>query len=463
LAHESRYDGNHYRKQGTLLHEKERFMHLTFIRPSIYGTRAHDAMEPLAFAILAGLTRSTITLSLYDERVEEVPAHLDTDVVALTVETYTARRAYQLATRFRQQGIKVIMGGYHPTFLPDEALQFADAVVLGDAEGVWGQILHDLPRGKLQSRYQSAALPSLQTVRYDRRLFQGKRYQPILPIQYGRGCKFACDFCSIHAFYGTSLRQRPVEAVVAEIRASGRMYVLIIDDNIFVDVPKAKELFEALIPLKVKWGCQVSVDVARDEELVRLMGRSGCIAALVGFESLDGDNLRQMKKGWNLKYGDYTTAIRRFQAHGIMVYGSFIFGYDHDTPDTFQATLDFALQHHLFLANFSALTPTPGAELYDRMAAEGRLLFDKWWLHPDYRYGMATFTPARMSPQTLTEGCLQTRHVFYTLSAVARRMRHAAIPSLAHVGLFLGANLLTRRELKGKLGQRLGTAEWVCY
>lgn len=438
-------------------------MHLTFIRPSMYGTRTHDAMEPLAFAILAGLTPSNITLSLYDERVEEVPTYLDTNVVALTVETYTARRAYQLATRFRQQGIKVIMGGYHPTFLPDEALHFADAVVLGDAEGVWGQILHDLQSGTLQPRYQSAALPALQTVRYDRRLFQGKRYQPIFPVQYGRGCKFACDFCSIHAFYGTSLRQRPVEAVVEEIRASGRKYVLVVDDNIFVDVPKAKALFEALIPLKVKWGCQVSVDVARDEELLRLMGRSGCIAALVGFESLDGDNLRQMKKGWNLKYGDYTSAIRRFQAYGIMVYGSFIFGYDHDTPDTFQATLDFALRHHLFLANFSALTPTPGSKLYDRMVAEERLLFDKWWLHPDYRYGMAIFMPARMSPQILMEGCLQTRHAFYSLSGVALRVRPASIPSLAHASLFLGANLLTRRELKGKLGQRLGTVEPLWY
>ncbi len=438
-------------------------MHITFIRPSIYGTRAHDAMEPLAFAILAGLTPPDVTVALYDERVEAIPHSLATDAVALTVETYTARRAYQLATRFRQQGIKVIMGGYHPTFLPEEALQFADAVVLGDAEGVWGQLLQDLQRGNLQSRYQSPALPSLQKVRYDRRLFQGKRYQPILPIQYGRGCKFACDFCSIHAFYGTSLRQRSVEAVVEEIRVSRRKRVLIVDDNIFVDIPKAKELFEALLPLKVKWGCQVSVDVARDEELLRLMGRSGCIAALVGFESLDGDNLRQMKKGWNLKYGDYATAIRRFQAHGIMVYGSFIFGYDHDTPATFHATLDFALQHHLFLANFSALTPTPGTTLYDRLAVEGRLLFDKWWLHPDYRYGMATFAPTLMSLDTLTKGCLDVRRAFYSLSAVARRLRPHTLPSLSHVGLFLGANLLTRRELKGKLGQTLGTAEMVCY
>lgn len=436
-------------------------MKITFIRPSIHGTRAHDAMEPLAFAILAGLTPPDVTVELFDERLEAVPLAHETDLVALTVETYTARRAYQIASHFRRRGIPVVMGGYHPTFLPDEAAHFADAVVLGDAEGVWGQVVADTRAGRLQPRYQGAGLPPMAGLRYERGIFAGKPYKPVVPVQYGRGCKFACDFCSIHAFYGTALRQRPVAEVVEEIRATGRRFVLIVDDNIFVDIPKAKELFEALIPLNIRWGCQVSIDVAQDEELLDLMARSGCIAALIGFESLDEENLRQMKKRWNVKHADYTTAIRRFQARGIMIYGSFIFGYDHDTAAAFQTTVDFALDSKLFLVNFSALTPTPGARLYDRLRDEGRLLYDKWWLDSSYRYGMATYRPLHMSADDLTEGCLRARRAFYGVPSIARRLwePRTNARSLAHAAIFLGANLMTMRELRGKLGRGLGTEE----
>lgn len=436
-------------------------MKITFVRPSIQGLRAADAMEPLAFAILAGLTPPDVELAFYDERLEEVPLDEPTDLVALTVESYTARRAYQLASAYRARGARVVMGGYHPTFLPQEALGYADAVVLGDAEGLWGELVADARRGTLRPLYRQAQQPALAGLNYDRRLFAGKPYKRVAPVQYGRGCKFACDFCSIHAFYGTSLRQRPVAEVVAEIEALGRRFILLVDDNLFVDLPRARELFEALCPLGIQWGCQVSIDVARDESLLALMARSGCVAALIGFESLDGDNLRQMKKGWNLKYGDYASAIRKFQAHGIMIYGSFIFGYDHDTLDTFERTAQFALEAKLFLVNFSALTPTPGSRLYERLRAEGRLRYERWWIDPTYRYGEATFHPARMSAEELTAGCLRARQLFYGYSAIARRALEPRTNcrSLAHLGLYLAANLISRRELSTKLGRGLGSPE----
>jgi radical SAM superfamily enzyme YgiQ (UPF0313 family) len=243
-------------------------MKITFIRPNLSNKRSADAMEPLVFAVLAGLTPPDVELSLFDERLEPVPYDHPTDLVALTVETYTARRAYQIAAQFRQQGIPVVMGGYHPTFLPQEALQYADSVVIGDAEGVWEQVVRDAQAGKLQQIYQQQKPPTLEGLRLDRSIFQGKRYLPLVPVQYGRGCRYACDFCSIHAFYGSNLRQRPVAEVVAEIEALNKKFIFLVDDNIFVDVPKAEALFQALIPLNIHWVCQVSIDMAHNASLL---------------------------------------------------------------------------------------------------------------------------------------------------------------------------------------------------
>lgn len=435
-------------------------MKITLIRPSITGGRAHDAMEPLAFAILAGLTPPGAEVEFFDERLEAIPEDHQTDLAALTVETYTARRAYQIAARLRQRGVPVVMGGYHPSFLPEEALQFADAVVIGDAEGIWEQVVADARAGRLQRIYRRQTLPPLEGLKFDRRIFRGKRYTPAAPVQYGRGCKYACDFCSIHAFYGSRLRQRPVREVVSEIEALDRRFILLVDDNLFVDLPKAEELFRALVPLKIKWGCQVSIDVAKDARLLRLMRQSGCIAALIGFESLDEANLAQMNKKWNLRYGDYASAIRRFQEQGIMIYGSFVFGYDHDTRDVFARTAEFAIGAKLFLVNFSTLTPTPATRLYDRLRSEGRLLFDRWWLDPAYRYGAATFQPKRMTADELTEGCLQARREFYGASSIARRAFdfNTNCRSLSRLGIYTLANVISKRELNRKLGQPLGAA-----
>lgn len=436
-------------------------MKITFIRPHLFNRRSSDALEPLVFAILAGLTPPDIDIAFFDERLENIPLDEPTDLVAITVETYTARRAYQIATSFRQRGVAVVLGGYHPSFLPDEALQYADSVVIGDAEEVWPELVDDARRSRMRPVYQAARQPPLEGLKFDRALFRGKYYPPIAAVQYGRGCRYACDFCSIHAFYGFNLRQRPIGEVVAEIEGLDRRSVLLVDDNLFVDVPRAEALFRALIPLKIRWGCQVSIDVARNPRIVQLMADSGCVAALVGFESLEAGSLRQMRKSWNTRYGSYSAAIRTFQEHGIMIYGSFVFGYDHDTPDIFDRTVDFALESKLFLVNFSALTPTPGAALYERLRAEGRLLNDRWWLDPGYRYGQATYRPRLMDADELTEGCLRARRRFYQYSSIARRMFASPTNrgSLYHLGLFLAANLVSRRELSTKLGRPLGADE----
>ncbi|MEA3413453.1 MAG: hypothetical protein U9R74_18235 [Pseudomonadota bacterium] len=222
--------------------------------------RSSDAMEPLVFSILAGRTPEDIDISFYDERLSPLPCDIDTDLVAMTVETFTARRAYQIAAGCRERGIPVVMGGYHPTLMPDEVLEYSDAIVVGDAEGVWEQVVEDAGRGRLQRVYRQTGPVPQSKARGDRKIFGGRRYAPLSLVQYGRGCRFACDFCSIHAFYGKRMWVRPVRDVVAEIESLDRKLVFFVDDNIFSNTRNAEALFRALIPLKIRWACQTSID-----------------------------------------------------------------------------------------------------------------------------------------------------------------------------------------------------------
>lgn len=433
-------------------------MKVTFIRPNLSARRSIDALEPLCFAILKGLTPPDVETVLHDERLEDIPFDEPTDLVALTVETYTARRAYQIADEYRKRGVKVVLGGYHPTFLPEEGLEHADAVVKGDAEGVWERVLADTQARRLSGIYTAEKLHPLNGLSFDRSIYAGKKYGPMRMVQYGRGCKWNCDFCSIRAFYGTSLRQRPVQEVVAELEAINPRHVFLVDDNIFVDIARAKELFRALTPLKLQWSTQVSIDVAKDDELVDLMAASGCTVITIGFESLDERSLLQMGKHWNTRFGGYDAAIARLRDAGIMIYGTFLVGYDHDTTASFDAAVEFSQRHRFMLANFNPLTPMPGTPLLDRLRAEGRLIWDKWWLAPEYRYGHATFNPKGMTADELTEGCFEARKKFYAPLSIAKRMldHKTNARSLHRVGLHLAANFISRREILAKQGLGLG-------
>jgi len=420
--------------------------------------QSSDAMEPTVFSILAALTPPDVDITFFDERIEPLPLNDTPDLVALTVETYTARRAYQIAVHYRQQGIPVVMGGYHPSLLPEEARHFADSLVIGDAEELWPQLLADAKSGSLKAIYQQKHPPQLSNRQGDYSLFKNKKYGKIKPVQAGRGCKNACDFCSINAFYGNSIRQRPLRDVVDEIEALDAKYYFLVDDNLFVDGPRTKALLNALIPLNIRWVCQTSIDIARDPSLMDLLAQSGCIAATIGFESLNADNLKQMKKSSNLQYGDYATAIREFHDRGIMIYGTFVFGYDWDTTDSFEPVVDFALRSKFCLANFNPLTPTPGTALYKRLEKENRLLYKRWWLEPSYRYGEATFQPVAMSSQELTDGCFQARKAFNTYSSIFTRALNvkANSRSFTHFGLYFLANYISRKEILAKQGSPLG-------
>lgn len=419
--------------------------------------RQTDAMQPLAFAILAGLTPPDIELSLYDDRIEDINYDEPTSLVAISVETYTAKRAYDISERFRAKGVPVVMGGFHATFEPDEILEHADAVVVGDAEGTWPQVVTDLKNNNLQKKYHNPVV-DMNGVRYPRDIFKGKKYSRILPVQYSRGCKFNCDFCSISAFYGRTLMQRPMQEVIDEIASLESKYIFITDDNIFINKKLAYEFFTALIPLKVKWMCQVSMDVTNDDALMRLMGRSGCVAAIVGFESLEKDNLALMNKPINVK-NDYAAVIRKFQDHGIMIFGTFVLGYDHDTTAVFDKTLAFAEESKFLIAQFNPLMPMPGTRLYERLKEEDRLIFKRWWLDDDYSWGDSLFVPRLMTPDELKEGCWRIRNRFSSTGSIMKRLLSFKnnARNLQNIFLFLLINVVSRLEIRRKMGCRLGT------
>ena len=433
-------------------------MKITFIRPHITTRRAADALEPLVFGVLAKLTPPDVELVLYDDRIEPIPYDEPTDLVALTVETFTAKRAYQIAAQYKKRGVPVVMGGYHPTLLPDEAEQYADAIAIGDAETIWPTIVADARADRLRRVYQSTPDLAVEGVAPKRSIFVGKHYGALRIVQFGRGCRFACDFCSIHAFYGRSMPRRCMDDVLAEMEELRGQYVFFADDNLFTDKEQAEALFKALKPFNIHWACQISLDIVQNPHLLDLMEKSGCVGALIGFESLNEANLIQMKKRWNTKQGDYTEALAQIYERGIMVFGSFVFGYDHDTTAAFDRTLEFAMRSKLALAQFNSLIPIPATPLYDRLKKEKRLIFDRWWLDDDFRYGETIFHPRNLTPDELRDGIIRLRREFNTYGAIARRMfePRSNARSLYHLFAFLAINLVTKKEIRNKQGQALG-------
>ncbi len=433
-------------------------MRILFINPGMTQGRSRDAMEPLAFAVLAALTGDEHQIEFVDNRIEPLPAPQAVDLVAISVQTFTARRAYEIAGIYRALGVKIVMGGFHATLCSDEVLEHADSVVIGPAETVWPQLLRDVERGRLQQRY-TGDRGGIEHVEVDRSIFAGKRYGPLSMVETARGCRFACDFCSIHAFHPRGVELRPIEAVGRELETLDRRRVCFADDNLFASSARLGELLDRLERLDIEWMCQASVDLSADTDLLARMARSGCRVVTVGFESLNPASLKQMRKTWNGDYGDYLDAVKRFGDNGIMVYGTFVCGYDSDTPDDVRKCLDFAMEARLMLANFNPLTPMPGTALYERLRRQGRLFNDAWWLDPNYRYGKVVFEPGAMSSDDLEQACWDARRQFNSYSSILRRAwsARANFASLSNAGMFLLANIVNRREIYRKQGRRLGS------
>lgn len=413
-------------------------------------------MEPLAIAVLSALTPAGVQKHFYDDRFEIIPEDDKPDLVAINIETYTARRAYQIAALYRAKGVPIVMGGFHASLCPDEVQEHADTVVTGSAESVWEQVVEDCRAQKLQSRYNGEIcfVPVLP----DRAIYSSKKYMPLVLLEAGRGCCFACEFCSICAFFKHRYLPRPLDDVQKEItETEGRLYFFI-DDNLAADKEHFTALLKRLIPLSIRWVGQVSIDTARDETLLDLMQASGCIGVLIGFESLEQANLGMMNKKINRKAGNFSDAIAGLRRHSIAVYATFVFGYDLDTEETFRRTLDFALKERFFFTAFNHLVPFPGTPLYERLLEEKRLTDEKWWLNGSYRFGDVAFHPAHFSPAELAAMCLKYRKKFYSLSSIIRRSLdfRANISDPLKFLIFWSQAFINRGDIDRRQGLPLG-------
>jgi radical SAM superfamily enzyme YgiQ (UPF0313 family) len=386
------------------------------------GVRPRKSTQMFRFSMLSSLyvaaaVPQPFQTVVVDEEVESFDFDSVADLFGISFMTYNAPRAYEIADELRRRGKTVIVGGYHPTLLPEEAAAHADAVCIGEAETNVPRMIADFCAGTLQKFYRGG-LADLRTLQIpDRRLIQGGLYAPVTAVQATRGCPNECRFCSISSFFGHRFRARPVENVVAEIGPLGT-HLLFMDDNLTADQDYAKELFSRMIPLNKRWYSQCSVSIAYNDELLTLAAKSGCRGLFLGLESLSEENLSGWSKGSN-KARDYEGIIRKIHAAGIGIIAGIVFGYDWDTTRVFPETLDFLLRNNVDALQATILTPFPGTPLYAEMNAQGRLT-DHNWAHYDFRH--VVFNPAHMSPHDLRRGHDWVLGRFYSGRSVAQRI-----------------------------------------
>ena len=373
----------------------------------------------LSLPAIAALTPPEWDVKIHDARIAPVDYERDAALVGITAYSSEITSAYEIADNFRLRGIPVVMGGVHVSALPDEALQHADAVVIGEAEYVWKSILEDREAGKLQRIYHSDRYCDMQDMPYPRRdLLPRSMYTSYNTLQATRGCPFDCDYCSVTGVFGKKFRMRPVEQVIEEIRSFDTKEFFFVDDNICGHPQYAKKLFRALIPLKKTWGGQTSITFADDQELLDLYAQSGGRYAFIGIETISPKNLASVNKEWN-KADNYETAIRRIHKAGINIVGSFIFGLDDDDASVFPKTLAFIMKNKIAAAQYHILTPLPGTRLYEEMERDKRLIDRDW---ANYHTSDVVFQPKNMTVRELQDGYHWIFRETYSLGNTMKRI-----------------------------------------
>jgi radical SAM superfamily enzyme YgiQ (UPF0313 family) len=375
---------------------------------------------PLTLTTLASLVPPELNaeVTLLDEGIADIDPDIEVDLVGISTITGTAPRSYELADHFRRRGIPVVLGGVHPTLMPDEAANHADAVVVGYAERTWPQLLRDFTAGRMHDRYLQGRDLSLANLPYPRRdMLPSDQYTTMHTIEATRGCIHQCEFCVVPAAWGRPL-QRPVAEVVADIRQMGARRLVFLDLNLIADVAYAKELFSALIPLKITWGGLATTLIAEDQELLDLAARSGCRGILIGFESLSHASLIETHKVFNTR-NNYYDVVRRLHERGIAIMGCFVFGFDHDSCDTFAETVEFVIDSNIDLPRYAILTPFPATPLFNRLKREGRLLTDDWTYYDGQH---VVYQPCRMSPDELLRGTEWAWKKTYSYRSIAKRL-----------------------------------------
>jgi len=408
-------------------------------------------LQRVNLPLIAALTPPGHRATIVDEAFGPDDTNQDADLVGITVMTDVVPRAYDIAAAYRRKAVKVVMGGIHPTVLPDEALEHADAVVVGEAEGIWPQLVSDAASGQMQRIYRAGKMTDLQGLPKPRRdLFPGTNGKGYIPIPIGvetsRGCPNDCEFCSIGRTLGRQYRVRPALEVIAEIEAIDSRHIFFVDDALALNRNEAKKLFTEMIPLGRLWLGQGTVSLAEDLELLRLMRRSGCLGLLIGFESVQKGTQNEVRKIKNLKI-DFYEAMRRFHGEGFGILGAFVFGFDYENKDVFEQTLEFIMKSRIDCAELRILTPYPGTRLYDRLLSEGRLFERDWWLR-GYPPDTLLYQPRGMTANELIEGFAGLNRQAYSFGAITKRFFGMSPWKRTLFGcqVYAGINLSTRKR-----------------
>jgi radical SAM superfamily enzyme YgiQ (UPF0313 family) len=408
------------------------------------GLRSKFRVPSLVLELLASLTPPDWEVRITQEPFDKIDFDEPVDLVGITVVTNTANRAYDIADEYRRRGTKVVLGGIHPTILPQEALRHCDAVCSGEGETIWRDILQDFKDRKLRSVYKQDRTTNLDDYPLINREQISRRrscFFDIGTIETSRGCPYDCDFCSVSIIHGKKIRNRPVKPVLREMERIDNRILFFVDNNIISNIAYAKQLFREMAPLKKRWAAQATIAFARDRELVRLASDSGCFGLLVGLESVVEEGFQKYKKSLD-SLEDLKEALKVLKGHGISVLATMIFGNDFDTKDTIRRTLDNLVKLDLITASLGILVPYPGTRLARRLEQEDRLLSKDWSL---YDINNLLFKPLNLSCEEFVEEMYNLRKKYFSLPSVTKR-------TVSHAGnsIWIGLGLNVAMALHNK-------------
>lgn len=419
--------------------------------------------SPLAglLAVAALIPRDQYEVVLIDENIEPIDFDVKADMVGISAMTAYVKRGYEIADAFRRRGVPVVMGGVHPSFMPQEALEHADAVVIGEGETAMPRVLNDLKDGNVKGIYKGDGLHpmvDLPQPRYD--LLQRNRYVTSTFIQTSRGCHFACKFCAEHLMNGLRFRYRPVDEVMAEIDGCGERVIALNDADFFGTPRRAAELMRALKGRGVRWQAGVNSSGANDDRLLELAAESGCYMLSIGFESISRQTLRNVHKHQN-NPENFKALVEKIQSYGILVFGLFMFGFDEDDPSVFDETVKFNIDANYDMCAYSVLTPYPGTITWYEMEQDKRIVSYDW---DKYDQGSIVYAPRSLTPQQLRDGHMRAYEKFYSVPSMVRRFPLVGSRSRGFwsiYNLFFRKGEVTGRNSPNAIGQATATPETI--
>ena len=405
-------------------------MKLSIIQPTHYRSPSDRSLHKtkkrsvvnLTLPYLASLVPAGWEITLIDEQLSDIDFDAPVDIVAITTWTMNSIRAYEIADRYRERGVPVVMGGPHTSFHSDEAAEHCDAVCLGEGEILWPSMLEDAAAGRLRQFYRSdipCSLDNLPMPRYDLIDLNPYGFFKTFSVQSSRGCPFRCEFCSERLYLGESYRYRAAQAVVEEIKQIGAKNILFADSNFAGKMSHTMELMEALIPLRIRWSALWSAHLCKNDAFMDLAKKSGLLHLNIGMESIDSKTLISMNKKAN-KASEYRQMLAGLRKRGISYSLNFIFGWDTETEDVFPSTLEFLKKNKVPAAYFNILTPDKGTPLYDRMLEENRITnIDDLGRWPGDR---CFIKPQNYSGETLEKNVRDLHNAFYSYPSMLARL-----------------------------------------